>query len=140
MQEDLDRSRRCWATIKQKPTSMDWESVKDLSSRQKVSRWIKNLSRSYRDKVQKARWIEIALTSIETRRKRGSIDSNQSRGVKKLSRLLKNSFSRREKHRYECNQACYSTKDPNNILNTQNHLSTKKKCQAYRSKTHTHIH
>ena len=51
MQEDLDGSRSCRATIKQKPTSMDRESVEDLSSRQKVSRWIENLSRSYQDKV-----------------------------------------------------------------------------------------
>ena len=51
MQEDLDESRSCRATIKQKPTSMDRESVEDLSSRQKVSRWIENLSRSYQDKV-----------------------------------------------------------------------------------------
>ena len=36
----LDRSRRCRESIKRKPTSMDWESVEDLSARQKVSRWI----------------------------------------------------------------------------------------------------
>jgi len=36
--------------------------------------------------------------------------------VEEMLRLLKNSFSRREKHRYECNQTCNSTKDPNNIL------------------------
>ena len=54
MQEDLDILRSCRATIEQKPTSMDRESVEDLSSRQKVSRWIENLSRSYQDKVQKA--------------------------------------------------------------------------------------
>jgi len=38
--------------------------------------------------------------------------------------LLKNNFSIREKHRYECNQTCNSTKDPNNILTFQKHLST----------------
>ena len=54
-----------------------------------------------------------------------------------MSRLLKNSFSRREKHKYECNQACYITKDLNNILSSQNHLLTKKS-QVHRSKTHTH--
>ena len=37
MQEDLDRLRSCRAAIKQKPTSMDQESVKDLSAKQKVS-------------------------------------------------------------------------------------------------------
>ena len=47
-------------------------------------------------------------------------------GVKELSRLFKNSFSRREKHRYECNQVSNSTKDLNNILSFQKHLSTRK--------------
>ena len=79
---------------------MDQIAIEHLSSRQKVSRWIKNLSRSYRDKVQKAQWIEIVLTSIETRRKRSSIDSNLSRGVKKQSRCAKTVFQRREKHRH----------------------------------------
>ena len=55
MQEGLDRSRSCRAAIEQKPTLMDREFVEDLLTRQKVSRWIENLSRSYRDKVQKAR-------------------------------------------------------------------------------------
>ena len=55
------------------------------------------MSKSYRDKVQKARWIEIALTSIETRRKRGSIDSNLSRAVEKLSRCAKKNFSKKRK-------------------------------------------
>ena len=36
--------------------------------------------------------------------------------VEEVSRLLKNSFSRREKHRYECNQACSTTKDPKIIF------------------------
>ena len=49
-----------------------------------------------------------------------------SRDIEKLSRLLKNIFSRREKHRYECNQACYTIKDPNNVLRSQKHLSIKK--------------
>ena len=90
--------RSCQVAIEQKPTSMDREAVDDLSSRQKVSRWIKNLSRSYRDIVQKAWWIEIALTSTETRRKKGSIDSNLSRDVEKMSRLFKNSFSKKLKN------------------------------------------
>ena len=80
--------------------------------------WIEKLSRNYRDKVQKARWIEIALTSI---------DSHQLRGVQKLSRCAKTIFQGREKHWYECNQACYLTKDPNNNLSSQKYLLTKDK-------------
>ena len=49
MQEDLDKSRSCQVVIEQKSTSMDRESIEDLSSKQKVSRWIENLSSSYRD-------------------------------------------------------------------------------------------
>ena len=45
MQEDLDRSRSCRAAIEQKPTSMDRTAIDHLSSRQKVSQWIENLSR-----------------------------------------------------------------------------------------------
>ena len=93
MQEDLDRS----TTIEQKPTSMDRESVEDLSARQKVSRWIKKLLRSYQDEIQKARWIEIPLIPVKKRRTRGSIDRKLSKGIKKLSRLLKNSFSKKRK-------------------------------------------
>ena len=33
MQRYLDRSRRCQESIEKKPTSMDWESVKDVLSR-----------------------------------------------------------------------------------------------------------
>ena len=51
MQEDLDRSRSCRVAIEQKLTLMDRTAFEHLSSRQKVSRWIKNLSRSYQDKV-----------------------------------------------------------------------------------------
>ena len=50
--------------------------------------------------------------------------------------LDKNSFQSEEKHKYECNQASYSTKDPNNILSKKN-ISQQGKCKAFRSKTHT---
>ena len=64
-----------------------------------------------------------------------------SRGVEEVSRLLKNSVSRREKHRYECNQTCNSTKDPNNILTSQKLLLTRKKnVKHIDPKTHTHTH
>ena len=37
---------------------------------------------------------------------------------------FKKRFSRREKHRHECNQVRKSTNDPISNLNSQNHLST----------------
>ena len=73
--------------------------------------------------------IEIAIRT----KPKNSTDSRVSRryrgGVEKLSRLLKNSFSRREKHIYEWNQACNTTKDPKHThtLNKSN--------QFYISKT-----
>ena len=53
---------------------------------------------------------------------------------------LKIVFQRREEHRYECNQTCYSTNDPINIWSSQKHLLTKKKkkCKAFKiQNTHT---
>ena len=79
------------------------------------------LSRSYRD--------------CNKNHLKSSIDKPS---VEEVSRLLKNSFSRREKHRYECNQACNSTKDPINILNSQKHLSIKiLSTQIPKTNTHT---
>ena len=48
-------------------------------------------------------------------------------------------FQRREKHRYEFNQASYSTKDPNNILSSQKHHSLKNNVKHLDPK-HTHTH
>ena len=88
-------------------TSMDRTAIEQLSRRQKHSQWIEKLSRSYRDCDKDQ--LKISIDKL---------------GVEKLLRLLKNSFSRREKHRYKCNQACNSTKDPINIIDSQKHLST----------------
>ena len=49
---------------------------------------------------------------------------------------LKKKISRREKHRHECNQACYTTKNLNNILSSQNHLN--KKTVKHIDLKHTH--
>ena len=101
-----------WKTMHARGSLADQEAVELLSSKsqpwwienlstgQKVSRWIKNLLRSYRDKVQKVRWIEIALTSVETRRKKGLIDSNLSRICREVVELSlkKKCFQRKEKH------------------------------------------
>ena len=60
---NLDGLRICRGSIGQTESfSMDRESIEKLS-------------RSYRDKVQKARWIKIVLTSIEKEDQRSSIDS-----------------------------------------------------------------
>ena len=65
-----------------KYTLMDQEAVENLSTKQKVSQWIEKLSRSYRDEIQKYRWIENVIRSIEKRRKKGSRDANLSRNFR----------------------------------------------------------
>ena len=70
--------------------------------------------------------MENAIRSVEKSDPRVSIDRYPPRAVEKLSSLAKTVFQRGEKHRNVCNQASYSTKDPNNILSFQNHLSTRK--------------
>ena len=87
----------------------------------KQARWIKEVSRSYRGdrrfldrSTQLSRGVEIVIKINCKSRQIGQV----LRGVEEVSRLLKNSFSRREKLIYECNQACNTTKDPNIILNS----------------------
>ena len=78
----------------------------------KSPRWIEILSRiyrpdknfldglrSYRDKVQKARWIEYAIRSIEIRSSRGSIDGNLSRICREVVELDKREFFKDRKNR-----------------------------------------
>ena len=86
-----------------------------------------------------SRWIEVAIEHLESfsmdqssywecqkNSWRVLIDSNLLRAIEKLSRWAKIVFQRRGKQRLECNQACYPTKEPNNMLSFQNHLSTRK--------------
>ena len=102
---------------KAKGSSIDPPAVEKLSRIQKKSQSTQR-SRNYRD--------------CGKRKMKSLIDSQ-------VSRLLKNNFSRREKYRYECNQACNSTKDPNSILSSQNYLSTTI-LSTQIPKTYTHIH
>ena len=74
-------------------------------------------SRSYQEVV------EIAIK----RKLKSSIDKpGIERCQEAVEIALKTDFQRKKKHRYECNQTCNSTKDPNNILSFQNHLLTGK--------------
>ena len=116
--------------------ALNFQQMELLRSYREVSTtkwpwWIEKLSRIYRayrnfldgsrscwaaieTNSKKPWWIEITITAIE----KGS-----SRGCRDCS---KTDFQRREKHRHECNQAYYLTKDPNNFLSSQNHLLTRK--------------
>ena len=110
----------CQESIEKKPTLMDREAIKHLSRRQK-------LSRSIYLTIERCLGVHSKAGSMD----RGAIEETgdfliDPPSYREVLKLLKNSFSRREKHRYECNQACNSTKDLNNILTSQNHLSTRK--------------
>ena len=109
-QNYLDGSNNYWAAISQTETFlMDRESVEKLSRQ-----------------IQKSRWIENAIRSIEKGRKKGSIDV-------KLSSLIKRSFFKERKtQRDECKQASYSNIDPINII-----ISQQKQCKAFIDPKHT---
>ena len=90
---------RCYrGSVDDKSTLMDREAIENLSTRQKVSRWIEKLSRSYREKFQKTRWIKIALTIVKKRRKRGSIDASLSRICQKAIELEENRYFKERKN------------------------------------------
>ena len=80
--------------------------------------------------------------SIDPPSYRGSVEiairnNLRARQIARCQDCIKISFSRGEKHKYECNQACNSTKDPISILSSQNHLSTTIFSTKI-PKTHTH--
>ena len=86
---------------------------------------IEDLTRGFLNN--ETRWIEVTIEEIES----FSMDQLAIENVIKNNwrvsiDSLKIVFQKREKHKYECNQACYSTEDPNNILSSQKYLSTQK--------------
>ena len=133
----MNLSRCCRESVDDKITSMDRDSVKNLSTKNKLSRLIEKLSRRYRDKFQIARWIEIVIRSVEKRSPRGSIERNLSRIYREVVKLDKKQFLGKT-HRDECKQASYLNIDPINMLSSQKHFSTRK-CKTFIiQNTHTH--
>ena len=117
---------------------MNQETVENLSARQKVARWIEKLSRIYREEIKKPQWIEIAITSIEKRRKRGLIETNLSRICREAVELKENDFFKEEKHK-EINATSKLLKHRSNQhIKLSKHLSTYMQ-STHRSK-HTHTH
>ena len=117
----------------------------------KVPRWIKILSRiyrldrkfldgsrSYRDKFQKAQWIEIMLTSVETRRKRGSIEVNLLRIYREAVELEEKRFFKEEKSK-EINATSKLLKHRSNQhIELSKHLLTYMQSIQDPKCTHTH--
>ena len=104
-----------------------------------------NRSTNCRETIEGPGTFSIDPLAVETTNEiaiRNSLRSRQigqvSKGVEEVLRLLKNSVSRREKHKYECNQACNSTNDPINILNSQKHFLTTIFKHMDPKNTHTH--
>ena len=99
------------------------------------------MSRSYRDKFQKALMDRNCAKICRERSPKVLIDRNLSRIYREAVELDENSFSKRGKtHRNECNQVSYLTTDLNHILSSQKHFSTRKMQSIHKSKTHTHTH
>ena len=118
--------------------SINQEAVEDVLARQKVYWWIEKLLRSYRDKVQKSQWIEIMLTSVETRRKRGSIEVNLLRIYREAVELEEKRFFKEEKH-IKINATNKLLKQGSNRHVKLSKLSLNKKNAKHSwSKTHTH--
>ena len=114
----LSNSRQIEVSRKTTSTNATIEKVsrnKAKTQEQKLDR-----STSYRGSRNFLDWSTSYRGSVEIVIRKSSRARQIARcrgGIEELSRLLKNRLSRREKYRYECNQACNSTKDPNIILN-----------------------
>ena len=76
----------------------------------------------------------------ERKLKRLNIQPSYREVLRSCRDCLKIVFQRKEKHRYECNQTCYSTRDPKKILSSQKHLSSRKMLSIQIQNTHTHTH
>ena len=86
-----------------------------------------NLSRSYRDKFKKASMDRDCINFCRERRTKYLNGLLAIESYQEAVKMCKNNFSKKKKkHKNECSQVSYSTKDSNNILNFQNHLSTRK--------------
>ena len=103
---------------------IDPPSVEELSRRQELSRSIHQVWRRCRDCIKKKAWEARQIA-----RYRGGVKPD-----------FQNSFSRGEKHKYECNPTYNSTNDPINTKISQNSLSIQKKIWAQGSPKHTHTH
>ena len=132
----FDRSRSYRATIEQKPTSMDRESVEDLSARQKVSRWIKKLSGRTPDISMDRKCVNFCWE----RRKIGSTNRNLSRIYWEAVKLDKSSFSKRGKtHKWMQSSKLLNQRSKQHVKLSKTSLNKINAKHSW-SKTHTHIY
>ena len=128
--ENAHRQLRCREGIEEqhikikKRNLIDPSGVEKLSRRQELSRSIHQVSRRCQDCVKKKAWEARQIA-----RYRGGVEP-----------AFQNSFSREEKHRYECNPTFNLTNDPINTKISWNSLLIKNKIWAQGSPKHTHTH
>ena len=129
----MNLSRCCRESIDDKITSMDWKVVEKLLAKQKLSRWIENLSRSYRDKFQTDWWIEDAIRFFEKRSPRVSIDSNLSRICREAVELDKKQFFKERKNTQKWMQSSklLNQRSKQHVKHSKTSLNKKKKCKAF---------
>ena len=104
-------------------SSIDPPSVEELSRRQELSWLIHQVLRRCWDCVKKNAWKARQIA-----RYRGGVEP-----------AFQNSFSRCEKHRYECNPTYNSTNDPINTKFSQNSLWIQKNFE-HKDLQNTHTH
>ena len=131
--EDLLTTKTPWWI--EKLSMIYWPNRKFLD-KSKNPWWIKKLSRIYRpdkkflagskkltsiyqEEIQKSRWIEIAIRSIEKRRKKGLIEGNLSRFCREVVELEENEFFKEGKNIKRLMQhVSYLNTDPINMLSS----------------------
>ena len=95
-------------------------------------------SRICRDKFQKASMDRRCDKNYREKKSKGLDRQLFVEIYRDAVELDQKAFQVEEKHRNECNQANYSTKDPNNTLSSQKHLSTRKCKEFMIQNTHAH--
>ena len=89
----------CRGCVKKKPRNLDGSRI--YRPDRNFLDWSRICREAIETSSRKLWWIEIALTSIEKGRSRGSIDSpaveRYGEVIEKLSRLLKSNFSKKKK-------------------------------------------
>ena len=125
--------------MSRKTTSTDAAVEKVLRYKAKTQEKKLNRSTSCREAIK-----DLGTFSINPPNCRGFVEiaitnSLRARQIARCRDCLKSVFQEgKKKNRYECSQACNSTKDPINILSSQNHLSTTIFKHIDPKNTHTH--
>ena len=81
-----------------------------------------NGSNSYREAIEETKTFFMNRETVEKYQdcdKEQLKSSTDKPGIERCKGCFKIVFQKREKHKHKCNQTCNLTKDPNNILTSQ---------------------